>query len=44
MLCYEILRFLCENNSETTIFIFTVSQKKKMTFYEFSVKSIANKV
>ena len=33
-----------ENNSEITIFIFTVCKKKKRSFYEFSAKSLAQKV
>ena len=41
MLSDEIKKFLSEYNSENTIFIFTV---KNRFFYEFSAKSLAQKV
>ena len=33
-----------ENNSEITIFIFTVCKKTNRRFYDFSAKSLAQKV
>ena len=44
MLSDEIKRFLGENKSENTIFIFTVCEKKNWFFYELSAKSLVQKV